>query len=618
MNKKSREFLDRLASDYVFVADGAMGTMLYSKGIFINRCFDELNLSAPDLVKEVHEEYLAAGAEIIETNSYGANRFKLRPHGFEEKLREINIAAARLAREVAGERALVAGSIGPLNPSPLKAIAQKRADDVYEAFREQAEALAEGGVDLLIIETISDLDELRLAIKACKEVCDLPLIASITHNEDNKTVFGDTPEECVAGVEQWGADIAGVNCSTGPRSMLVSLERMAAVSNLPFSAMPNAGSPQIVDGRYIYLSSPEYMAEYAKRFIQQAGVSIVGGCCGTTPAHIKAIRSAVRALRPTKIAVTVEAPVLEDRPPAIEPIDTAEKSPLARKLRRKFVTCIELTPPRGPDPEKALKSAAMLKEYGVDCVNIPDGPRASARISPMVLAWLVEREVGMETILHYTCRDRNILGMQSDLQGAHALALRNILAVTGDPPKIGDYPDATAVFDIDAIGLVHMLHHLNCGQDLVGNPIGSQTAFHIGVGANPGAINLEREIGRYRRKVEAGAEFVLTQPVFDVRKLESFLEVTRDFRLPMIVGVLPLLSHRNAEFLHNEVPGMLIPDEIMRRMAGISGDEAARHEGILIAREAVAEARTLEGVCGVYIMPPFGRYPMALEVLEAL
>jgi methionine synthase I (cobalamin-dependent)/5,10-methylenetetrahydrofolate reductase len=618
LGKGTSVFLERLASDYVYVADGAMGTMLYAKGIYINRCFDELNLSAPELVMEIHEEYLSAGAEIIETNSYGANRFKLRPHGFEDKLREINIAAARLARAAAGGRALVAGSIGPLNPSPLKAIAQKRADDVYEAFRDQAEALAEGGVDLLIIETINDLDELRLAIKACKDVCDLPLVASVTHNEDNRTVFGDTPEECVAGIEQWGADVAGVNCSTGPRAMLISLERMAAVSKLPFSAMPNAGSPQIVDGRYIYLSSPEYMAEYARRFIERAGVHIVGGCCGTTPAHIRAIKSAVRALRPARVSVTVEAPALEERPPAIEPVETGQKSPLARKLLRKFVTSIELTPPRGPEPERALKAAAMLKEYGVDCVNIPDGPRASARISPMVLAWLVEREVGMETILHYTCRDRNILGMQSDLQGAHALGLRNILAVTGDPPKIGDYPDATAVFDIDSIGLVHMIFHLNCGQDLVGNPIGAQTAFHVGIGANPGALNFETELERYRRKVEAGAEFVLTQPVFDVRKLETFLERTKELRLPTIVGILPLLSHRNAEFLHNEVPGMQIPPEVMKRMEGVGGDEAARREGILIAREAVAEVRALEGVRGVYIMPPFGRYPMALEVLEVL
>ncbi|HUX07227.1 MAG TPA: bifunctional homocysteine S-methyltransferase/methylenetetrahydrofolate reductase [Acidobacteriota bacterium] len=618
MKSKSHEFADRLASDYVYVADGAMGTMLYAKGIFINRCFDELNLSAPDLVKEIHQEYVAAGAEIIETNTYGANRFKLRPHGFEEKLRDINIAAARLAREVATDRALVAGSMGPLAPSPLKAMAQRRAEDVYDAFHEQVEALAEGGVDLLIIETISDLDELRLAIKACKDVCDLPIIASVTHNEDNKTVFGDTPEECAAGIEQWGADVAGVNCSTGPRAMLASLQRMGAVTKLPFSAMPNAGSPQLVDGRYIYLSSPEYMAEYAKRFIQRAGVSIIGGCCGTTPAHIKAIRSAVRALRPSRIAISIEAPSLDDRPPAEEPVETSLKSPLARKLRRKFVTSIELTPPRSPDPAKALKSAAMLKEYGVDCVNIPDGPRASARISPMVLAWLVEHEVGMETILHYTCRDRNILGMQSDLQGAHALGLRNVLAVTGDPPKIGDYPDATAVFDIDAIGLVRMIYRLNCGQDLVGNPIGSQTAFHVGVGANPGAINIEKELERYGRKVEAGAEYVLTQPVFDVRLLESFLANTRESRLPTMVGILPLLSHRNAEFLHNEVPGMQIPDVVMKRMAKISGDEAARREGILIAREAIAEARTLEGVSGVYIMPPFGRYPMALEVLEAI
>jgi len=617
MKRRSREFLERLGSEHVFVADGAMGTMLYAKGVFINRCFDELNLSAPEMVLEVHREYLAAGAEILETNTFAANRFKLRPYGLEEKLREINIAGARLARETAGERALVAASVGPLGP-PLKAVAQKRREGAAAAFREQIEALAEGGVDLVLIETMSDLDELKIAIDAARAVCDLPVIAHVTVNDDATTVFGDTPEECAAGIAQWGADAGGANCSVGPKVMLEALERMAAVSDIPLSAMPNAGAPQLVDGRYIYLSSPEYMAEFARRFILKAGVHIVGGCCGTTPAHVKAIRAAVRALRPASVAITVEAPTLEERPPALEPLPTVEKSPLARKLRRKFVTSVELTPPRGLDPEKVLRAAAMLKEYGVDCVNVPDGPRASARMSPLALARQIEERLGMETILHFSCRDRNLLGLQGDVLGAHALGLRNILAVTGDPPKLGDYPDATAVFDVDSIGLVRMIQRLNCGQDLVGNPLGAQSAFHIGVGANPGAMNLETEVERYRLKVESGAEFVLTQPVFDVRLLERFLELTAEHRLPTMVGVLPLLSHRNAEFLHNEVPGMQIPEAVRERMARVGDADAAKAEGVHIAREAVAEARTLAGVAGIYIMPPFGRHTLALEILEAL
>jgi methionine synthase I (cobalamin-dependent)/5,10-methylenetetrahydrofolate reductase len=617
MAQQQREFLDKLHSDHVFVADGAMGTMLYTKGVFINTCFDQLNLSAPDLVREVHSEYLAAGAEILETNTYGANRYKLRAHGFESRLREINIAGARLAREVAGERCLVAGSVGPLG-STLQAIAQKDKEGTAAAFREQMEALAEGGVDLLIIETISDLDELRLAIEAARAVCGLPVVACVTLNDEGKTVYGDTAEECVAGIEQWSADAAGINCGTGPRATLAALERMAAVSDIPLSAMPNAGLPQLVENRFIYLSSPEYLAEYAKRFILGAGVHIVGGCCGTTPAHVKAIRAAVRALRPVRVQVTAEPPPLQEHPPAMEPVPTAEKSPLARKLRRKFVTSVELTPPRGPDISRALKAAATLKEFGVDCVNITDGPRATARMNPIAAAARIERDVGMETILHYTCRDRNILGMQSDIQGAHALGLRNILAVTGDPPKLGDYPDATAVYDVDSVGLVRMIRRLNCGQDLVGHPLGTQTEFHIGVGFNPGALNPELELERLRNKLNSGAEFVMTQPVFAVEKLEVFLRYAVECGCPVIVGILPLLSRRNAEFLHNEVPGMQIPDEIRARMAAAGDSEEARLEGIRIAREALLEARTLDGVRGVYIMPPFGRYPLALEVLQAL
>ena len=616
MTSKSKEFLERLHSDYVFVADGAMGTMLYAKGVFINRCFDELNISSPDLVKEVHREYLRAGAEIIETNTFAANRYKLAAHGYVDKLRDINIAGARIAREEAGDAAFVAGSIGPLGKA-MVSVARKDPEGARAAYREQIEALAEGGVDLIFFETMSSLEDTRVGVEVAHEVCDLPIMSTITFHDNKKTIFGGTPEEAAATLTQAGADVVGANCGVGPKVMLEVLEKMAQAGHKRLAGLPNAGAPQMVDGRYLYLTSPEYLAEYAKRFIQGAGVQVVGGCCGTTPDHIKAMRSAVRALQPGRKAIVVKSLEDEKKTFSMEPVDIMEKSGFARKLRRKFTTSVELYPPRGTNPARVLKSAETLKEYGVDCVNIPDGPRAMARMSPMALAHMIEDEVGIETILHYCCRDRNILGMQSDILGCHALKIKNILAVTGDPPKLGDYPDATSVFDIDSIGLVQMLHHLNCGEDLVGNSIGTQSAFHLGVGANPGAMNFETEIERYIQKVEAGAEFVMTQPIFDIKLLERFIDATKDHRIPIMVGVLPLVSARNAEFLHNEVPGMTIPDEIRQRVAKApQGKE--KKEGIAIAREAVDVAKGMEGVRGIYVMPPFGRYKMALRVLDLI
>lgn len=616
MTSRSKEFLDRLHSDYVFVADGAMGTMLYAKGVFINRCFDELNISSPELVKEVHREYLRAGAEIIETNTFAANRFKLAAHGYVDKLREINIAGARIAKEEAGDSAFIAGSIGPLGKA-MVSVARKDPEGAREAFREQIEALVEGGVDLLFFETMSSMADTRVGVEVAREICDLPVMATITFHDNKKTIFGGTPEEAVKTLSEAGADIVGANCGIGPKVMLEVLEKMALTGKSRLAGLPNAGAPQMIDGRYLYLTSPEYLAEYAKRFIQGACVQVVGGCCGTTPDHIKAMRSAVRALQPGKKAIVVR-PVAEEKETfSMQPVDIMEKSAFARKLRRKFTTSVELYPPRGTNPAKVLQSAMTLKEYGVDCVNIPDGPRAMARMSPMALAHMIEDEVGIETILHYCCRDRNILGMQSDILGCHALNIKNILAITGDPPKLGDYPDATSVFDIDSIGLVQMLHHLNCGEDLVGNSIGTQSAFHLGVGANPGALNFEHEIERYKQKVDAGAEFVMTQPIFDIELLERFLAATKEHRIPIMVGVLPLVSSRNAEFLHNEVPGMTIPQEIRDRVAKApQGKE--KEEGIAIAKEAVKIARNMEGVRGIYVMPPFGRYRMALKVLDLL
>jgi methionine synthase I (cobalamin-dependent)/5,10-methylenetetrahydrofolate reductase len=607
-----KPFLTRLAENEIFVCDGAMGTMLYSKGIYIDRCFDELNLSNPDLVRDVHKGYLESEADIIETNTFGANRYKLLSHGLEGKLYDINFQGAKIAKEAAEDQAFVAGSIGPLG-RPIEPIGQISAGEAQKAFAEQAKALFEGGVDLFIIETFNDLSQMQQALLGVKTVCDLPIIAQMAFTDECKTAYGVSPETVVKKLEDWGSDVAGINCSTGPDAVWKAIQKMAAVCQIPLSAQPNAGFPHVVQGRLIYLASPEYFAEYAKRFIQ-IGVRLVGGCCGTTPAHIRAIRSAVKALVPPRRSIEVKE--VKQKVEPLTPKKIEEKSNLAKKLRKKFVISIEMTPPRGPDYSRVIVGAKRIKAAGVDAVNIPDGPRASARMSSWALASILESRVGVETILHYTCRDRNILGMQSDLLGIHALGLRNLLIITGDPPKLGDYPTATAVFDVDSIGLVHIVSNLNRGTDLADNPIGSETSFHIGVGANAGAISFEEEISRLREKIESGAEYILTQPVFDIGLLERLLERIKEYEIPVMGGILPLASYRNAEFLNNEVPGMSVPKAIRDRLERAKSGEDARKIGIEIAQEIF---RQLKGrVQGAYLMPPFGRYQSALEVVEAL
>lgn len=607
-------FRDRL-SQGVLLCDGGMGTMLYAKGVYINTCFDELNLTGPDLVREVHADYLRNGADVIETNTFGANRFKLRKFGLEDRTAAVNRAGAAIAREAAGPDGLVAGSIGPLGVS-VGPWGPVPAAEVNEAFAEQAEVLAAGGVDLFILETFSDLTEIRAAIGAVRRAGrGLPVVAQMTIGEDGASRYGTTPEDFTRKLEEWGADVVGVNCSVGPAPMLECVERMARVTALPLSAMPNAGLPREVDGRNLYLCSPDYMAEYAKRFFL-AGVKLLGGCCGTTPSHIKAMRGAVRALQPPRRPV-VSVLAAESEGPRVEPPPKRDRSELGRRLEDgEFVVSVEVVPPRGPDPSKALEAARMLADKGILCVNIPDGPRASARMSPMALAFLLAKETRIEPILHYTCRDRNLLGMQSDLLGIFAQGIRNLLIVTGDPPKMGDYPSATAVFDVDSIGLVGVVSSLNRGTDIGGRTINGPTGFLIGVGGNPGAVNLEHELSRFEAKVRAGAEFVITQPVFDVRKLEVFLAAVSGFRVPVIAGLWPLVSLRNAEFMHNEVPGASVPDAIMERMrkAQDRGPEEAREEGVRIARETLAAVRPL--VQGIQISPPLGRYDLALRVLE--
>ena len=611
-------FLDAIA-DRVLLCDGGMGTMLYSKGVYLNTCFDELNLTNPDMVKEIHRGYVKSGADIIETNTFGANRVKLRRHGLDDKVAEINRAGAMIAREEAGESVFVAGSIGPLGVK-VEPLGPLGATAAGEMFAEQAAALRDGGADLFILETFSDIYEIELAIRAARRASpELPLVAQMTIDEDGNSLCGTTPEMFTEKLEKLGADIIGINCSVGPAPMLQCVERMAKVTTKPLSVMPNAGMPREVEGRIIYLCSPEYMAEYAKRFIL-SGVRLVGGCCGTTPSHIKAMRTAIKALQPPKRpAVFVSQPAKAE---VMNAVPMRDKSVLGRKLvDRVFVTSVEIVPPRGHDPSSALEIVRSLGRQGVDCVNIPDGPRASARMSPLALASILTcaaHEAETEVLLHYTCRDRNLLGMQSDFLGLQAHKVRNILIITGDPPKLGDYPDATGVFDVDSIGLTGVVSGLNRGVDIGGKVIAQPTSFLIGVGVNPGAIDLDHELARFERKIDAGAEFAITQPVFNIRIFEKFLGKIAHFRIPILGGIWPLWSLANAEFMHNEVPGILIPPDIMDRMrrAQNKGPEFARREGVAIAQEVVREIKVM--VQGIQISPPLGRYELALEVLETV
>ncbi|MBC7186535.1 MAG: bifunctional homocysteine S-methyltransferase/methylenetetrahydrofolate reductase, partial [Calditrichaeota bacterium] len=594
------DFLQRLDQG-VLVCDGAMGTMLYARGIYLNRCFDELNLSQPELVGEIHREYVAAGAQIIETNTFGANRFKLAPHGFDHVVAEINRAGAELARSVAGEEVFVAGAIGPLGVK-LEPYGTVTPAEAEAAFREQAEGLLAGGVDIFLLETFADLNEIVAALRAVRSLTDKPLVAQMTFGDDGRTLLGAIPEKVATRLLDEGADVVGANCSVGPQPMLEVVQRMHAAGAARISAQPNAGVPRLVEGRYIYLSSPEYHAEFARRFIA-AGARIVGGCCGTTPAHIRAIANAVRATAPRHAAIAIAPRAEATLKAAAKPRE--DKSALGRKLGKKFVVSVEVLAPRGCDPAEVLTGVARLRELGIDTVNIPDGPRASARMCPMALAKIIHEELGVEPLLHYTCRDRNLLGIQSDLLGAHALGIRNILAITGDPPKLGDYPSATAVFDVDSIGLTRIIAGLNQGMDIAGNAIGAPTSFLIGVGVNPTAPDLERELARFAQKIQAGAEFALTQPVFDDELFARFLERIADCGIPVLLGIMPLMSYRMVEFLNNEVPGVHVCDAVAERMRKAKTKEEAREVGVATAQETVRQFR--QRVQGIYLMPPFGK-----------
>jgi homocysteine S-methyltransferase len=612
-------FADIFASRPV-LADGAMGTVLYARGVTINRCYDELNLTDPGLILAVHEEYLQAGAEILETNTFGANRFRLGRHGLADKVAEINAAGVRIARQAvehlkdkqAGE-AWVAGALGPLGVR-LEPLGKTSLDEAREAFAEQIRALAGAGVDFLVIETMPALNEAHEALKAAQETApELPVLVMVTVDDETNCLDGASPTQAAALLTEWGANAIGVNCSTGPATVLTAIEAMRAATTLPLAALPNAGMPRAIEGRNIYLCSPEYMASFARKAIT-AGVQFVGGCCGTTPTHIRAMRSAMRAIdAQARVEVTGKAPELTTETP---PAPLGARSRIGALIESgSFVTLVEIVPPRGIDCVKEIEGARLLAGLGVHAINVPDSPRASARMSAQSLCIQIQQHTDVETILHYTCRDRNLLSIQSDLLGASSIGLHNILCLTGDPPKLGNYPDATAVFDVDSIGLVNIVRRLNYGLDIGSNSIGASTNFTIGVAANPGVPDIEHELRRFAYKVEAGAEYAITQPVFDLRLLENFLKRIEEHRIPVIAGIWPLTSLRNAEFMKNDLR-VSMPEEIMLRMAQADSPDAARQEGILIAQEMLEAVRPF--VQGVQVSAPFGRYTAAAEVIASV
>ena len=603
---------DLIDDTRVHVLDGAMGTMLYNRGVFVNVCYDELSRSQPALVQEVHEAYVQAGAEILETNTFGANPVKLSSHGLDDDTEDVNRAAVTVARRAARGKALVVGAIGPLGIR-LEPWGPTARQEAIGFFTRQVRGLLEGEVDGFILETFSDLQELEAALCAVRPLSNLPVIAQMTVGQDGNTSYGTSVEAIATRLTELGADVIGLNCSVGPAAMLDAIERMVAHTDRPVSAQPNAGLPRAVADRSIYLASPEYMGSYARRMIQ-AGARFIGGCCGTTPDHIRKIHAYVASLQPRTVAAR---PVVPASQAGTSPVPLAERSQLGRKLDSgDWIRTVEIPPPRGWNTADLIKECRTLKDAGIDAVNVLDSARAQSRMGVLPAALIIEREVGIETVFHYTCRDRNMLGMLSDLLGAAAGGLRNVLIVTGDPPTMGPYPDSTAVFDIDSIGLTNLLHRLNQGLDPGGNSIGEPTRYVVGVALNPGA-EVQRELERFAWKVEAGADFAVTQPVFDVGQLERMLEKAGS-PIPVVASIWPLSSLRNAEFLANEVPGVQVPTGIIDRMrrAQELGSTAARAEGITIASEMVEAVRNL--VQGVQVSAPNGRIDSALAVLKSV
>jgi len=620
--RTDRPFLDAVRAS-VLVVDGAMGTQLYERGVLYSACFEELNVSRPELVGKVHEDYLRAGAQVIETNTFGANALRLEKYGLQSRVHELNVAGVRVARVAAGNQAYVAGAIGPSGYFLGEASSGDLAK-VKAVFAAQAHALVEAGVDVLVVETLRQTPELRVAIEAAVGAAGgLPVVASVSLDESGRMADGTEAEEIARLAREWGASVVGVNCSDGPMSVLAAVEKMVPLG-LPVLAAPNAGLPRRVDERMVYVSTPEYFGVYARRMIR-VGVHLVGGCCGTTPEHIRRIAAAARMASAggesdvrtedelSRADTTGVVPAI--LPGALQPVPFAQRSALAARVAAgRFVVSVEVNPPVGLDPSRAVAAAKMLKEGGVDAVNIADGARAQARMSNLALAVRIQREVGLETIVHVCGRDRNLLGTLAHLLGAHDLGLRNLVIITGDPPKMGDFPDASAVYDLDSIGILKLAARLNHGVDPAGKPLGGTTRFVLATGAEPASLNYARELARLQEKKAAGAELVMTQPVYDPRALERFLDDCAPLGLPVLVGLLPLASHRNAEFLHNEVPGMQVPDAVRERMRRAGTGAAARKEGVAIAREMLAAVRGR--IAGAYVMPPLDRYELALEVVD--
>jgi homocysteine S-methyltransferase len=619
------------------VFDGAMGTALYERGLLYSQSFDEANLSRPDLVRKVHQSYVAAGADAIETNTFGANVYRLRPHGLEAKVREINLAGVALAREAAGQEAYVTGAIGPTGLQ-LKTLRSEEHAEIRRAFAQQAECLIEAGVDALVLETFRQPDEMRLALEGVRAVVgpEFPVIAMVSFDAFGTAADGSGPESLAERLAGWGSTAIGVNCADGPAGVYEMVVRMRG-PGLPLVAMPNAGLPRRVEGRFAYMATPEYFLLYAKRLFK-AGVRVVGGCCGTTPEHIRKIATAARMVGADDggTGVSGGGGMREEReegghgeraiasavdriepPPGVRVLPLAEKGVLGRMLAAgQFVVSVEVNPPPGLSLDSAISGARMLRDGGVDAINVADGARASARMGNLALCVRIAERLGMPALMHVTTRDRNLLGLVAHLLAAHELGVHDLVIITGDPPKMGDFPDATAVYDLDSIGLLRLAYGLNHGLDPGGRPLGKATRFLLATGAEPAAKDYDRELRRLEQKRNAGAELVMTQPVYDPAVLDRFLDDVRPLGIPVLVGLLPLASYRNAEFLHNEVPGMSIPDDIRERMRKAGGGAAGRREGVAIAREMLAAVK--DRVQGAYVMPPFGRYELALDVVRGI
>lgn len=600
----------------VLVTDGAMGTMLYERGVFLNRCFEELNITSPEIVKEVHAEYAACEIDIIETNTFGANELKLGKYGLASKVQEINAKGVSLAREAASSQMLVAGAVGPSGIETV-GLLKRVALRIRKAFKNQIKSLNDAGVDLLILETFSNPKELAIAIEVAAEFEDLPVIAQLCVNRRCSTVFGVDAAAALKSIIDYENVVAvGFNCGVGPADMLEVIDRVKGVCNKPLSIIPNAGMPRNIDGRSIYMSTPEYMAEYAKRFFEH-GVRITGGCCGTTPKHIEQIVKTLCPLDKARLSSKIAEFAVKTKVTkqiGFEPISLGEKSSFGKKLANaQEVLSIELLPPRGTDISDVIEKAKLCAANGVDAINIPDGPRASSRLSPLITGLSIKQQADIEVILHVCCRDKNVLGIQSEMLGTQVLGLANVLLVTGDPPKLGEFPDATAVFDLDAIALTSLVSNLNRGIDIAGNILKQPLGLTVSVGANPVATDFDREVERFKQKVDAGAEYCITQPVFDVESLYRFMDATANFSIPVVAGIWPFASYKNAEFMANEVPGIVVPEKILNRMSKTSGKEDGRKVGIEIASEMVAALRGK--IAGFTVSAPFGNVKTALAVM---